>query len=1155
MPNAFHFDNEQFSRLFPFFIRIGRGLHISSVGSSLQKLCGPLNGENFTGHFCIPRPHSPIHSFADLEALEHQLVVLENTTDKGKKLRGQFEYLANTDEMLFVGSPWLSSMEQVQDYGLLIDDFARHDPLIDLLHVLKTQEITNEDLKALVTTINIQKGELKKANKEIHDIALFPRQNPDPLVRINFEGDILLNNPAAAQLDFLTHEGQMMRNDAFFKLVANLIDKSVTRWAIEAACGDRFFSFICVTMMDEGYINIYGRDITEKKKNEDTLTRLSLVASANQNAVLFTNVNGFITWANEAFCHMTGYAPDEIIGRSPVELCRGPLTDQTVLQQLLDAFFRGETMAADLVFHRKDQSWFWGNTSIQPLKDKSNVITEFFGIIQDVTAEKDQEEKMKVLSQIAEDNINAVIIADKDGRITWTNKSFTTMTGYAPEEVIGKKPGDLLQGPETDRDTIAYLGRQISRGEPFNTEIINYTRQGEKYWLRIQGQAIKNSRGEITGYFALEEDITREKESERRFRKVLESIGDNVWEHDFSTGTTYFSKSYDHFLGYSTEELTNNQLLWWNGVHQDDLHLLEESDRRYRNREADSHNLEYRIIHKDGSIHWVLDRGVTIARNLAGEPLRIVGTHTDITAQKKLEAELIKSREHAEMLARTKETFLANMSHEIRTPMNAIMGMSNQLAKTALNTQQAFYLNTINTAAENLLVIINDILDLSKIEAGKLTVEQIAFEPAKVIDHARQVLLHKAEEKGLTLTCSVFDASIAPVLIGDPYRLNQVMLNLISNAIKFTEKGGVDIQCKVVQNEAMTQTLEVTLADTGIGMEPEFVERLFDKFSQEYESVSRKYGGTGLGMSICKELVELMGGTMAVRSNKGEGSTISFCIPFAKGAHLPLAEKTDVAIREGFLKGKRIMVADDNDMNRLVAATILENYGAVIQEAVNGRVAVMMALQAKPDLILMDIQMPEMNGYEATRQLRKEQFTMPIVALTANAIRGEQEKCLKAGMNDYVTKPFKEEDLLRTLMRYTEPSENRPAPQPQASHADHSKPAGYSLDNLNAISRGNEAFVRKMLQLFIDQAPATMQKMQDALAQGDSDEISKLAHRLKPSLHNLGMEEAAAQIRTIEKDAAEMLAAETLSPCINDVATRVASVVQALRNYLGSADN
>ncbi len=1534
MSASFHFDEAQFNNLFPFYFLIDRDLHIDAMGKSMEKLCVFKKGDEFSKHFQIPRPHTPVHSFQDLLNLQHQLTIVETFGLTNTKIRGQFEYLQSKDQMLFIGSPWFDSVEQVTESRLTITDFAHHDPLIDLLHLLKTQEITNDDLKKLVHSFNQQKNELKKANKEVQDIALFPMQNPDPLIRINFNGDVLLNNPAASSLDFFNYKGVLLRNDDFFKLIADNIDKNNRRWTIEAESGNKIYSFICVSMIDERYINIYGRDITEKKKTQDQLSRLSLVASANKNGVLFTDTNGFITWANEGFCNLTGYTIDEIIGKSPVELCQGPLTNQDTLTEILSYFFKGVGFTEDIIYYKKDGSSFWGRSFSQPLRNENGAITEFFGIIQDVTEEKENDEKLKVLSKIAEDNIQAVVIADAEGKITWVNKSFTNMTGFSLEEAVGCKPGNLLQGPETDPRTVQYLATQIKNGDPFTAEIVNYNKRGEKYWLRIQGQAIHNQKGEISGYFALEENITNEKESELLFRKALESIGDNVWEHDFQKGITLFTKSENEFLGYTSDEMTDNSELWWSRVHKDDLPLLEQSDKKYKNGNADSHSLEYRLIHRDGSVRWVLDRGVVIQRDAAGKPLRIVGTHTDITnskqietelanrvkqfqalsenipgviyefvfnkdgssgliyispaiekifgikpdefknylqyihpddremviqkneysretlspfyvearlvipgqeerwhsvhssfsyqteeggcvftgfmlditdrknieqqleqqrkfyedilnnmpadiavfnknhqylfinpraikdeelrkwmigktdedyciyrnkplsiavnrhetfqrvvdtrqpceweeksmkengehefilrrwfpvtdadnnvvivigygiditerkdmedalrfneekyrsiianmnlglievdkkgqidfanqtllkmaglaentargydflsliapeslhilqanlqegnqqiseayevktnlntgtgwwlissagkynssgeltgfiliclditQQKQLEQDLIKSRERAEMLAKAKESFLANMSHEIRTPMNAILGMGNQLAKTELNEKQGFYLNTIRTAAENLLVIINDILDLSKIEAGKLTVEKIGFEPEKVSENALVVLMHKAEEKGLKLVNSFYDEQLSDILIGDPYRLNQVMLNLISNAIKFTEKGTVEVSWQVVKNLASSQLIRVSVADTGIGMEKEFVTKLFDKFSQEYESVTRNYGGTGLGMSICKELVELMGGRILVNSEKGKGTIVSFEIEFNKGTKEDIPEKKSVVsyVTNNFLTGKTILITDDNQMNRLLASTILKNYGANLLEATNGEEAIQIVENQNTDLILMDIQMPVMNGYDATRVLRDMGYQKPIIALTANAVIGEDENCINAGMNDYMAKPFKEEDFLKTISSWLHTDIINDTVTMATQSSTKKENVSFDISELVEISQGDGEFVRKMLELFVEQASLTISEMRHAYENNDFEQIKKLAHRFKPSIDSLGILLLKEDIREIEKNALDYGQSPRLKDLIDKVEQVLTRAIDEMNAYL-----
>ncbi|MEO7765896.1 MAG: PAS domain S-box protein, partial [Ferruginibacter sp.] len=907
-------------------------------------------------------------------------------------------------------------------------------------------------------------------------------------------------------------------------------------------------------------------------------------------------------------------------------------------------------------------------------------VQQYFAMIEDITIEKEKEEQLKVLSLIAEDNINAVIIEDADRNITWVNKSFVKNSGYTLEEVKGKNP-DLMNGPGTNLETIAYLKTQKMAGNPFNCELLSYHKNGNTYWVRIQGQAIRNDNGEITGYFSMEGDITREredqyrlKEYESRFRKAFEKIGDNVWEHDFSTGKTYFSNTRNHLLGFGLDDYKDNVHLWWSRTHDDDRGLLEQNDRKYRNGEIEHHILEYRVVHKDGTVRWVMDRGVVIELAKDGKPLKIIGTHTDITErkqaevllqreeqkyrsiianmnlgllevdtdekviftnqrfcemsgyeydelmgrkashiyvkgenieliesknearkksssldayeiavknkrgqlrwwlisgalrynetgelvgsigihlditdQKQLEIDLIEAREQAEQSTRSKEIFLANMSHEIRTPMNAIFGMTNQLTKTKLDSTQRFYLETINSASENLLVIINDILDLSKIEAGMLNLENIPFEPKAVISRAMQVLMHKAEEKGLSITNSKGDTGLSPVLMGDPYRLNQVLLNLMSNAIKFTEKGYVDLSCTVLQDTATTQTLQIEVKDTGIGMDNVFVYNLFEKFSQEDVSVTRQYGGTGLGMSICKDLIELMDGQITVHSEKGVGTSVAFKVEFVKGKIEDLPSKEIFSINKDMLANKEILVVDDNTMNRLVAKTILKNYGAVITEAINGKDAIDLIRKHEFNLVLMDIQMPVMGGMEATKIIRDEISTvLPVIALTANAIKGDNEKCIEGGMNAYLSKPFKEEDLLKIVSSWMglvgEGSfiTKKSAPEKVTEKL-------YDLSAIRAISRGNETFVIKMVNILIEQTPAQVAQMEAKYQLGDYNGMAAIAHKIKPGIDNMGIVSLKESIREIERFGKLGTANESLSYLLQTVSRNLKRVIQELQ--------
>ena len=386
--------------------------------------------------------------------------------------------------------------------------------------------------------------------------------------------------------------------------------------------------------------------------------------------------------------------------------------------------------------------------------------------------------------------------------------------------------------------------------------------------------------------------------------------------------------------------------------------------------------------------------------------------------------ELEAQKERAEYSERVKEQFLANMSHEIRTPMNAILGVTRLLLEKEPRTDQLKYLNAIKHASDNLLVIINDILDLSKIEAGKINFERIPFDLRNEILSVIDTIKVNADEKKLLLKYEV-EESIPSTISGDPYRLSQILLNLVGNAIKFTEKGNVTIRVSKIMEQSNNIELKFSVEDTGIGIAKDKLDYIFDMFTQETSSTTRKFGGSGLGLAICKKLVELQGGTIFVESEPGKGSVFSFIIQYQVEKNIPVSEtptKEEPTIKNN-LKGLRILLAEDNEFNQMVAVDTLESAieDVTVDVAKNGKEAVDMLNTNIYDIVLMDIQMPEMDGHEATKTIRSSHNNkinaIPIIAMTASVIKAEVDKCFESGMNEFVGKPFSVDELLEKISK------------------------------------------------------------------------------------------------------------------------------------------
>lgn len=470
--------------------------------------------------------------------------------------------------------------------------------------------------------------------------------------------------------------------------------------------------------------------------------------------------------------------------------------------------------------------------------------------------------------------------------------------------------------------------------------------------------------------------------------------------------------------------------------------------------------------------------------------------YRNITDRKNAEKQLLEAKEIAEDSVKMKRHFVANVSHEIRTPMSGILGMSKLLEGAELTGKHKTYLKSIQTSAKNLLIVINDILDFSKIEAGKMDFEEVGFIIPHLIQNLTQSISYKTAEKDLSLSVDTDQELQNLIAIGDPYRLNQVLMNLVANAIKFTEVGEIKVTAKLLMEIPDQITIGFSITDTGIGIPEERLERIFDSFNQADASITRRFGGTGLGLPICKKIVELQGGRIHVESKEGKGTTFSFTLNFNKGtkADLPSEKHKDQSFT---LSGYRILLVEDNAINQLYATSILEKWKANVSIANNGQEAIEQLAMEQFDLILMDIQMPVMNGLAATQHIRTVlKLDTPIIALTANAIKGEAERYKQAGMDTYVSKPFEEEELQQAISQLLQLTANtiKKTPVPTTTVVE------YSLTKLEKLSHNDQAFIRKMIHLFIAETPKRLRDIKQAIQTANWDSIKKSCHTMKPSL-------------------------------------------------------
>uniref|UniRef100_UPI0025B9F6ED PAS domain-containing hybrid sensor histidine kinase/response regulator n=1 Tax=Flavobacterium sp. UBA5153 TaxID=1946549 RepID=UPI0025B9F6ED len=537
------------------------------------------------------------------------------------------------------------------------------------------------------------------------------------------------------------------------------------------------------------------------------------------------------------------------------------------------------------------------------------------------------------------------------------------------------------------------------------------------------------------------------------------------------------------------------------------------------------------LRHKDGKLTDVLFNG-SIYKDHDGNVMGVVIVARDVTDQKRIATELIEAKVFAELATgiaeeekinaenatiiaenavKAKQQFLSNMSHEIRTPMNAIIGFTKVVLKTDLSAKQKEYLSAIKLSGDALIVLINDILDLAKVDAGKMTFEKVPFKLASSISAMLHVFETKIQEKNLELVTE-YDDNIPKVLLGDPVRLHQIILNLVSNAIKFTSKGKITVSIRLLDEDSESSTIEFAVADTGIGIEESKIDSVFDDFQQATSDTSRLYGGTGLGLAIVKQLVEPQGGTIAVKSKIGEGSTFSFILSFQKTT-IEAGVETEILELDSEINNIKVLVVEDIPLNQLLMKTLLDDFGFERDIAENGKIAIEKLKKESYDVILMDLQMPVMNGFEATKYIRNTMnLKIPIIALTADVTTVDLAKCKEVGMNDYIAKPVDERILYSKIVGLAK----RPglikanetdiiSKNGNGSKIERAKSKCINLDYLNTRTKSNPKLTMEMISLYLQQTPPLIDAMKQSVADKNWSLLSAAVHKIIPSFSIMGI--------------------------------------------------
>ena len=901
--------------------------------------------------------------------------------------------------------------------------------------------------------------------------------------------------------------------------VAIAVDDVLADWRRESVVEAGFIGAAGLLLIGLGVVserrNRQVRSFEQDSREADRQYRL-LAENSSDLIALKPGFSSIKSYVSPSARSTVGWEPEEL-KILPIDLFIHPDDLERVASEFATlAPDRPRVTSLHRVRH-KDGHYVWLDSAFR-LTESGDVIVAGRDVTGRRRAEQslaDSEARYRLLADHSSDLI--VLMTAFDAAPAYVSPSSYSVVGYDPSDFAAIPAGDLIH-PD-DRERVATLFTSLRIDDPCRSSV-HRVRHKAGHWIWLDADLRLTNAGQPDQNIIIRSrDISARHEAERalavseaRWGFALESSAQGVWDTDLETGQTFYSAAWKALIGYADKELETTPTIWLDLMHPDDRDAAFEANHHHLEGRTEAFDHEFRMRHKDGHWVWIHDRGKVIRRDENGRPLRMIGIHIDISAKKKSEQELRVAKERAEAGMRAKAEFIANMSHELRTPLTGILGVHDLLGTDAsLSESQRRLVSLASEAGRSLLAIVNDVLDFSKIDAGQMHIEQVAFDLDAVIASCRDLARGCLHDKPVRIIVESHPAILGHFR-GDPTRIRQVLLNLLTNAVKFTPCG--DIAIRAIFSDT-NGTLRIDVTDSGIGIPTDQIGLLFERFTQADATMTRRYGGTGLGLAICKRLVELMGGLIGVDAPAAGGSNFWFELPLAR--HAGSVTSLDPGLIAIKTSGRRLLLAEDNAVNAEIIAAMLESQGHVVAIVPDGARAEEAARQQPGfDVILMDLQMPVMDGLTATRAIRRHEALMslartPIVGLTANAMIEDAERCLAAGMDAHVAKPVEWAGLFATLDRLLNSTDK---PFSHASNVTHLAEVLElrKLEELAALL--GRSRIIGMLTAFVEELPSRLAEAEFGGTQTLSDQL----HMLVSIAGELGFHELSALCAEIVQD-------------------------------------